>query len=179
MDAIQPVDESRGQLEINWNVNEGQVIEIANFPVPWGLYGLVNNIDQSVQRTGGLGSYLSEIDNQGRIYAERTYGTMFLRWHLRLTDIGKEEVNKTWFASGALPGMPYPFLGTWNDMRFLWGLPETLHFPVPGGKVLRMYFSLVNNGSQGGSTGAVAGRLAGYIQRANSESAQWMTRRQW
>lgn len=179
LDAIQPMDESRGQLEINWAQNEGQMIEIARFPVPWGMYGMVNNIDQAVQRTGALGSYLSEIDNQGRIFAERTYGTMYLRWHLRLTEIGPQSPNDSWRNPDNLPGRPYPYLGTWDDMRYLWGLPEKVHFPVPGGTVLRMYFSLVNNGSQGGSTGSVVGRLGGYIQQENSEAAQWMTKREW
>lgn len=157
--------------------------ELARFYVPYGMYGVITNIDQAVQMNSPLpgGDYLSRNEYRGRYDVEHTYD-LSLRWFLRLSHwpaqgIGEPIVGLT--DARSLPGIPYNYLGMWEDTRFIWGMPEQLHYPVQGGFVLRLFGEIVDAGDISARTGMIAGRLQGYVQRANSHAAAWTSRRQW
>lgn len=151
------------------------MVELARFAVPYGNVGIIKSFEQYVRQGETIATSSANWGNPFPI-------TTDIRWFFRLSAI--HLVATPWInVSGLsaipdyLPGIPYDDFANTDDLWFPAGSSSSanVHFPVPGGQVLRIVCLV---GSSQTAT-QVAAKVAGTIQSETNKDAAFVVRTTW
>lgn len=149
-------------------------VELARFAVPRGKVGIVKSYEQFLETTDQTTETWSSIDNWGdpRVPVNGT-------WFFRLSQFNGlmipwvNQLNPSTYRVGT----PYTDIPDETGLWFPLGGAQSnnVHFVVPGGYVLRLFWEVEATVFEP----VVAARLRGYMQSSFSDESRWSVRVNW
>ena len=180
--VMQEYQEAIGQSYVG-PLNIGWVYELARFRVLPNSVGIVKHMwcyvdqdDQEIPTTE-----LSDRNGGGTTFDPFSIvkSGLNVRYRLQLWQKPASQADPAFFAGplGNMPGTTYTKQPPWTDNRFPWGIPNPVHFVIPGGFYLRLFLETVDATAR--NVANLAGRMWGFTQPRGREETSRAVREGW